>query len=107
VHDLGKSIVDELSESHRSSGRLDVRARRCERDYLGRDALTLEHPLAILDVAMSGDGDVVVARVMQTRISFGIDCNPDDAVAAAERVKILRRIEMIVDVDQVVQLARK
>jgi hypothetical protein len=42
--------------------------------------------LAIDNVAVAGDGDVVVARVVQAGIPFGIDGDPDDAVAATERV---------------------
>ena len=83
-----------------------MRARSGERDYLGGNALLLEHTMSIRDVAMPGDGNVIVARVVQTRITITIDRNSDDAIAAAERVQILRRVKMIVDVYRVFQLAR-
>jgi hypothetical protein len=51
--------------------------------------------------------DVVVARIVQAGIALTIDRYPDNAVAAAKRVEILRRIEMVVNVDQVGQLARR
>jgi hypothetical protein len=62
--------------------------------------------LAIDNVTVAGDGDVVVAWVVQARIPFGIDGDPDDAVATTEGVEILRWIEVIVNVNQVCQLAR-
>jgi hypothetical protein len=84
-----------------------VRTRRGQCDYLGVDALSLEHPLAIDDVPMACNGDIVITGVMQTWISFRVYRNPDNAVATAKRVEILGRIEMIVNVDQCSQLARR
>lgn len=84
-----------------------MRARCSERDYLGGDTLSLQHPLSIHDIPVARHRDVVIARVVQARITFGIYRDPDCTVAAAKRVEILRRIKMIVDVDQVGQLARR
>ena len=84
-----------------------MRARSCERDYLSRDALLLENTLAIHDISVTRNSDVVIAGVVQARITFGINCYPDYAVAAAKRVEILGRIKVIVGVDQVGQLARR
>jgi hypothetical protein len=84
-----------------------VRAGRGKRDYLGGDTLSLEHPLAVDDVPVPRNRDVVIARVMKTRVAFSINRNPDYAVAAAKCVEILRRIKMVVYVDQIRQLARR
>ena len=84
-----------------------MRAWRGERDYLGVDALALEHALAIDDVPVTGNGDVVITGVVQAGIAFRVYRDVDDAVAAAQRVEILRRIEVIVDVYQRCQLARR
>ena len=84
-----------------------MRARSCERDYLSGDALSLQHPLAKYDVPVTRNGDVVIAWVVQARITLRINRYPDYAVAAAKRVEILGRIEVIVNVDQVGQLARR
>jgi len=56
---------------------------------------------------MTRNRDVAIARVVQARITFGIYGDPYYAVAAAKRVEILWRIKMIVNVDQVGQLARR
>ena len=84
-----------------------MRPRSRECDYLSGDALSLEHALAKYDVPVTCNGDVVIAGVVQARIAFGINRYPDDAVAAAKRVEILGRVKVIVNVDQVGQLARR
>jgi hypothetical protein len=63
--------------------------------------------LAIDDVPVALNGDVVITGVMQARISFRVYRDPDDAVATAKRVEILGRIEVIMNVDQRGQLARR
>ena len=78
-----------------------------ERDYLSGDTLSLEHPLPIHDVPMPRHCHVVIAGVVKARVAFRINRNPDYAVAAAKRVEILRRIKMVVNVDEVGQLARR
>jgi len=77
-----------------------VRSRRRERDYLRVDAFSLEHALAILDVAMALNRDVVVTRIMNARIPLRVDRQLDNAVAGLERVEVFRRIEVVVDVNQ-------
>ena len=62
-------------------------------------ALALEHFLAIGDVAMSADGDVIVARVVNAGISFCIDGEFDGAIAGFQGVEVLGGIKMIVDVN--------
>ena len=84
-----------------------MRAGSGQRDYLGRDTLSLEHPLPIHDVPMPRHRHVVIAGVVKARVAFRINRNPDYTVAAAKRVEILRRIKMVVNVDQVGQLARR
>lgn len=84
-----------------------MRARSRERDYLGRDTISLQHPLPIHDVPMPRHRHVVIAGVVKARVAFRINCNPDYTVAAAKRVEIFRRIKMVVNVDQAGQLARK
>jgi hypothetical protein len=84
-----------------------MRARSGKRNYLGGDTFSLEHLLAIHNVTMSRNRDIEIARVVQARIPFAINRDPDYAVAAAKCAEILGRIEMIVNVDQVSQLARR
>ena len=84
-----------------------MRPRSRERDYLGRDTLSLEHPLPIHDVPVPRHRHVIIARVVKARVAFRIDRNPDYAVSAAKRVEILGRIKMVVNVDKIVQLARR
>ena len=67
----------------------------------------LEHVLAIRDVAVAAHRDVVVARIVETRIALGVDRELDGAVAGLERVEVFGRIEVVVDVNQhVVEFAR-
>ncbi len=68
--------------------------------HLRVDAFLLEHALAIRDVAMSAHGDVVVAGIVQARIALGVDRQLDGAVAGLERVEVLGRIEVVVNVNQ-------
>ena len=84
-----------------------MRARSGERNYLGGDTLSLEHPLPIHDVPVSRHCHVVIAGVVKARVAFRINRNPDYTVATAKRVEILRRIKMVVNVDEVGQLARR
>ena len=79
--------------------RLDVRPGRRERDDLRVHAFLLEHLLAVRDVAMPGDRDVVVAGVVDVRVACRVDRDADDALAGAERVEVLGRIEVVVDVN--------
>ncbi len=100
LHDLRERVVHEAREADGALGRLDVRAGRRERDHLRVDAFLLEHVLAIRDVAMPAHRDVVVARIVETRIALGVDRQLDDAVARLERVEVFRRIEVVVNVNQ-------
>jgi len=49
---------------------------------------------------MALNRDVVVTRIMNARIPLRVDRQLDNAVAGLERVEVLRRIEVVVDVNQ-------
>ena len=68
-HYRGKCIVDLPRERDARCRRLHVHARSGERDQLRIDAVLDQHLFAVIDVAMTRDQDVVVPRVMDTRIS--------------------------------------
>ncbi len=56
---------------------LVVHARRGEGQHLPVHAVFVEHAFAEVEVAVAGDEDVVVARVMQPRIAVAVVVDPD------------------------------
>jgi hypothetical protein len=73
AHDRRESVIDESREFDRQRGFLDMRSGGREAENLRVDPVFFEHTLAIHDVAVSAHGDVVIARIVQHRISLGID----------------------------------
>ena len=57
------------AQRDRDLWRFDVDARRREGQELRRDAVLVQDPLPVVDVAVPGDEDVVVARVVHARIA--------------------------------------
>ena len=92
-------VVHHRRERRRVSRRLDVRSRRRQRHDLHRDAVLVQHVLPVREIAMSADGDVVVARIVKVRVAVFIDGDLDAALSRLQRLHVLRRIVMIVKVD--------
>src|SRR5262249_52567831 len=78
---------------------LNMRSRRGERQNLFSNSGFAEHLLAILDVAVSAHDDVVVAGIMQQRITFIIESYSDVRWSRAQRLEISRRVIVIMKVD--------
>ena len=76
-----------------------MRPRRRQRDDLGVDALLVEHGLAVRDVAMPGDHDVVVAGIVDDRIAVGVDGDVERTARRRERVEVFGRVIVIMEVD--------
>jgi hypothetical protein len=79
--------------------RLDVRARRRERDDLRVHVMLVEHVLPVRDVAMPANHHVVVARVMHDRVALGVVRESSGSFPRRKGVEVLRRIVVIVKVD--------
>src|SRR5688572_24140551 len=82
-----------------------MHARGRERQHLARDAMLIEHAFAVVEVAVARNENVVVARVMQTRVSLGVEVHPYLEPAGLDRVQVLRRVIVIVKVDDHVATA--
>src|SRR5262249_29393748 len=63
------------------------------------DTVLRQNLLAILDVAMPANGDVVIARIVNERIALGVDRDADRARPRPQRVQICRRIKMVVKIN--------
>ena len=96
---LPELVVHHRRERRRVARRLDVRPRRRQRHDLHRHAVFVEHILPVREVAMSADGNVVVARVMQVRIAVFIDGDLDAALSRLQRLHVSRWVVMVVKVD--------
>src|SRR5665811_1874543 len=71
----------------------------CIRDSLSTGAVLDQHLLAVVDVAVAGDGDVVIAGVVDARIAILVDGDFDGARAGAQGVQVGRRIEVVVKIN--------
>ena len=91
--------ASQRGETHGGGRSLHMRARSGERQYLGIDALLPQDLLAVIDVAVAGDGDVVVAGIEDARVAVVIDGHLDGACAGAQGVEIGGGIEVVVEVD--------
>src|SRR5581483_10476117 len=98
LNDAREIVVDDARKSVRDLRRLDVRAGCGQRYDLRINAVVLEHPLSGRDVAMPGDGDVVVAGIVDFRIPLGVVFHGYAAFAALQGVEVRGGIEVIVDV---------
>ena len=99
VANFSEGVVDQSGEADGGGGRFHVRAGSGQGDHLGIDSVIDQHLLAVIDIAMAGDADVVIAGVEDARIAVGIDGDFDGAGPGAERVEIGRRIVVVVEVD--------
>ena len=95
----GEGVVDQRGEARGGGGRFDVSAGRGQREHLRIDAVLDQHLLAVVDVAMAGDGDVVIAGIVDARIAVLVDGDFDGAGAGAQRVQVGGRIEVIVKIN--------
>ena len=89
------------SRAHCSGERrpLDVHAGRGEGDDLLGDAELVEHVLAVVDVAVAPDDDVVVAGIVHARVALGVLIDGDGAVALLQLGEVFGRVVVVVDVD--------
>src|SRR5208282_5529950 len=88
ANDTGKRVVDERGEASGIRGGLDVRSGGGERNDLGVDAGFGEHALAIVDIAMAANGDVVIAGVVEARIAVIVHGDAHVAGAGAKGVDV-------------------
>src|SRR5262249_46994978 len=70
-----------------------------ERDHLRVHAELVEHRLPVGDVAVAAHHDVVVARVVDDRVARAVGGERERAAGRAQGVQVLRRVVMVVDVD--------
>src|SRR5262249_13200085 len=77
----------------------DVRSRGREGQDLRVDTEVLQDLLAVIDIAMAGDGDVVVAGIVDARIAVVVDVNLHGAARLAERGEVGGRIVVVVKVN--------
>ena len=59
----------------------------------------VQHFAADLEVALAGDGDVVIAGIVEQRVAVIVDGDFDRAFAGLQRFQISGRIVMIVKVN--------
>jgi hypothetical protein len=83
----------------RGCRRLEVCARCRERDDLFVDAVFLQHALAVVEITMTRNENVVVARIMQAWIALLVVIHPDFGGALLYRGKILRRVIVIMEIN--------
>src|ERR1700688_1307724 len=95
----GEGVVDQAGQPHRLRRRLHVGPGSGQAQHLGVHPQLLQQLLAVVDVVVAADGDVVVARVVQARVALGVDGDPHIGVAGAQRVEVRRRVEVVVAVD--------
>jgi hypothetical protein len=76
-----------------------VRARGGEAEHLGVHAVLGQHLLAVVDVAVAADGDVVIAGVMQAGIAIGIDGDAHGAGARLQRLQVSGRVKVVVEIN--------
>src|SRR6185503_3791042 len=94
-----KRVVRDLRELGRHRRRFHVGARRRERDHLRRHAVLIEHVLAVRDVAMPADHDVVIAGVVDDGIALRVVRDLQAASGRPEGIEVLGRVVMVVEVD--------
>ena len=94
-----EGVVDQAGEASRGGQGLDVGAGGGEGEDLRIDAVLDQHLLAVVDIAVAGDGDVVVAGIVDARIAVLVDGDFDGAGAGAQGVQVGRRIEVIVKIN--------
>ena len=70
-----------------------------EGEHLRIDSVLDQHLLAVVDVAVAGDGDVVIAGVVDARIAVLVDGYFDGAGAGAQGVQVDRGIEVVVKIN--------
>src|SRR5689334_14869557 len=76
-----------------------MRSGRSERDHLPINAHRSQDFFAVVNVAMTAHGNVVVAGIVQQRITFVVMRDANRAGSALERTEIRRRIVMVMEVN--------
>src|SRR5205814_1907983 len=98
--DASEGVIHQAGKADGGRRLFYMRARRGESDDLGIDAGVTQDLLAVVDVTMAGDCDVVVAGIMQARISRGIVRDADRAWSLFNGLDVLRRVVVIMKVDR-------
>ena len=95
----GEPVVDNRGQLRRPVGGFDAGPRRGEGDHLPVDSGLVEDRPPEVDVAMARNDDVVVAGRVEDRIPLLVLGDPEVAGTRADGVQELRRIVVIMEVD--------
>ena len=99
LHRRRKRVVDVPGHHHGSRWLFEMGAGRREGDHLLVDTVLPEHAFAVVQVAMAGHQDVVVAGVMDVRSGVSVDRHTDAALTRLQRLHVLRWIVVVVKID--------
>ncbi len=97
--DPGQTVVDEHREVGASTRLFDQRPRCGERQHLLVDTGLVQNALPVLDIPVSRHDEIPVARGVEHRIAVLVLGDPILARPLPDRRNVLRRIEVVVKVD--------